>query len=85
MVQLPRLLTKPISSQETALALMATLLSIPAPDPAQNGAPQQFFIDRTLPITPSVFRGLIFGLLLDGVIVATACASYVGWHRLLHR
>jgi hypothetical protein len=38
------------------------------------------------PRDPSpVFRGLMFALLAESLLAATVCASYFGWHRLLHR
>jgi hypothetical protein len=35
-------------------------------------------------ISPA-FRGLMYALILESLIVASACASYFGLHRLLHR
>ena len=35
-------------------------------------------------ISPA-FRGVMYALILESLIVACACASYIGWHRLLHR
>jgi hypothetical protein len=35
-------------------------------------------------ISPA-FRGLMYAIILESLIVACACASYFGWHRLLHR
>jgi hypothetical protein len=35
--------------------------------------------------TSPVFRGLMFALILESLIVAAVCASYFGCLRLLHR
>ncbi|UWZ84619.1 hypothetical protein [Occallatibacter riparius] len=54
---------------------------------------QHFIVDPTSSLTlyrkaryiSPAFRGVVYALILESLIVACACASYFGWHRLLHR
>jgi hypothetical protein len=66
----------------TSITFPADVLDqIEASDPASR---RSTGYRSTRYISPA-FRGLVYALILESLIVATACASYFGWHRLLHR
>jgi len=60
---------------------VAVLDPTETPDRASNRSAAY----RSTRYISSVFRGLMYALMLESLIVAGACVSYLGWHRLLHR
>jgi hypothetical protein len=68
---------------------MPTSFFVPAPPLAQtetlDSASELLPANSSPRDTSPVFRGLMFALLAESLLAATVCASYFGWHRLLHR